>query len=68
MPPGRGLRPLHPQFPTPVGLGFANVLGPIRGGVTGVGYSSPFKVLWGNTPHNPPPGGFAPWTPICPPP
>jgi len=34
MPLARGLRPLDPRLPTPVGLGFANVLGPTRGGVT----------------------------------
>ena len=59
-PPGRGLRPLHPRLPTLVGLGFANVLGPTRGGVAGGGCSPPFKVSWGDTPHAPPPWGLRP--------
>jgi hypothetical protein len=63
-----GLRPLDPRLPTPVGFGFASVLGPTRGGVANVGYSPPLLVLWGDTPHNPSPWGFAPWTPFCPPP
>jgi len=64
MPPGRGRSPLHPPFPTLVGLGFASVFGPARGGVSRVGYSPPLLNLWGDTPHNPPPWGFAPWTPF----
>ena len=52
-PPARGLRPLDPRLPTPVGLGFAGVLGPTRGGVANVGYSPPFMVLWGHIPHAP---------------
>jgi len=62
-----GLRPLDPRLPTLVGLRFARVLGPTRGGVAKVGCSPPLLGLWGDTPHNPPPWGFAPWTPDCPP-
>jgi len=67
-PPPGGEAPWTPVLPTLVGLGFAKVLSPTRGGVAKVGYSPPFLVLWGDTPHNPLPGGFAPWTPVCPPP
>jgi len=67
-PPARGLRPLDPRLPTPVGLGFAGVLGPTRGVVANVGNSFPLLNLWGDTPHDPLPGGSAPWTPVCPPP
>jgi hypothetical protein len=62
-PPGRGLRPLHPRFPTLVGLGFANALGPTLGGVAEVKGFPPFKVSWVDTPHSPSGGGFAPSTP-----
>jgi len=55
-----------PPLPTLVGLGFAGVLGPTRGGVAKVGDSPPLLVLWGDTPHDPLPGGFAPWTPRFP--
>jgi len=55
--------PWTPHLPTLAGLGFARVLGPTRSGVTNVGNSLPFKVLWGDTPHEPRQGGFAPWTP-----
>jgi hypothetical protein len=58
--------PWTPRFPTLVGLGFASVLGPTRGGVANVGNSPPFKVLWGDTPHNPPPGGLRPLDPPLP--
>jgi hypothetical protein len=37
-----GLRLLDPHLPTPVGLGFARVLGPTRGGVANAGNSFPF--------------------------
>jgi len=40
-PPARGLCPLDPRLPTPVGLGFARVLGPTRGGVANAGNSFP---------------------------
>jgi hypothetical protein len=60
MPPGRGLRPLHPPLPTPAGLGFAGVLGPTRGGIANVGSSPPLLNLWGDTPHDPPPWGLRP--------
>ncbi len=63
-PPGRGLRPLHPRFPTPLGFGFASVLGPTRGRVANVGKSPPHFIL-GAHPPDPLPGGFAPWTPVC---
>ena len=60
-PPARGLRPPGPPFlPTPVGLGFASVLGPTRGWVANGGNSPPLLVLWGDTPHNPPPWGLRP--------
>jgi len=60
MPPGRGLRPLHPPLPTPAGLGFAGVLGPTRSGIANVGSSPPLLNLWGDTPHDPPPWGLRP--------
>jgi|GEM_PF-2319830 len=53
-----------PPLPTLVGLGFAGVLGPTRGRVANVGGSFPLLNLWGDTPHDPLPGGFAPWTPL----
>jgi hypothetical protein len=112
-----GSAPWTPCFPTLVGLGFASVLGPTRGGVARVGYSPPIFSFWGHIPqtpwegaapppppfvhprglrvcqrfgshswrgcrgaarpllrfcgggthHDPPPGGFAPWTPVFPP-
>jgi hypothetical protein len=65
-PPGRGLRPLHPHFPTLVGFGFASVLGPTRGGVANVGYSPLLLVLWGDTPQTPRHGGSAPLDPPLP--
>ncbi len=58
--PARGLRPLDPRFPTPVGFGFAGVLGPTRGRVYRGGLLAPFKVSWGDTPHSPLPGGLRP--------
>ena len=61
-----GFAPWTPVLPTPVGLGFARVLGPTHGGVANVGYSPLILVLWGDTPNNPPPWGFAPWTPVLP--
>jgi hypothetical protein len=64
-PPGRGLRPLHPRLPAPVGLGFAGVLGPTHGWVARVGNSPLFWFL-GAHPPDPLPGGFAPWTPHLP--
>ena len=64
-----GFAPLDPRLPTLVGLGFASVLGPIRGGVAGDGYSPPFKFRGGTPPHTPRHGGFAPpGPPIYPPP
>jgi len=65
-PPPWGLRPPGPPFPTLAGLGFASVLGPTRGGVTGVGNSPLFKVLWGDTPHALCQGASPPWTPHLP--
>jgi hypothetical protein len=56
--------PGPPVLPTPVGLGFARVLGPTRGGVANVGNSPLILVLWGDTPHNPRQGAYAPWTPF----
>jgi hypothetical protein len=51
MPPGRGLRPLHPRFPTFVGFGLARVLVPTRGGVANVGCSPPLRFCGGHPPH-----------------
>ena len=61
-PPAMGAcAPLAPPFlPTPVGWGFARVLGPTRGGVANVGYSPPLLISWGDTPHGPPPWGLRP--------
>jgi len=50
-------------MPTPAGLGFASVSGPTRGVVANVGNSFPLLNLWGDTPHSPLPGGFAPLDP-----
>jgi len=62
-----GFAPWTPVLPTLVGLGFARVLGPTRGGVSKAGYSPLLLVLWGDTPHSTPRhGGFAPWTPVLP--
>jgi hypothetical protein len=52
--------PWNPVLPTPVGLGFARVLGPTHGGAANVGYSPLILVLWGDTPHGPPPWGLRP--------
>jgi hypothetical protein len=49
-----------------VALGFAGVLGPTRGGIANVGYSPLLLVLWGDTPHTPCHGGFAPLGPRLP--
>ena len=51
-------------FPTPVGFGFASVLGPTRGQVAKVGNSPPFKVLWGHIPHAPWEGAALPPPPV----
>ena len=58
-----GLRPLDPHLPTPAGLGFVRVLGPTRGGVTGVGYSPLFWFRGGTPTTAPCHGGFAPLDP-----
>jgi len=58
--------PLDPRLPTPVGLGFARVLGPTRGGVAKVDNPPPLLNFWGHIPQSPPPGDFAPWTPVLP--
>ena len=60
-----GFAPLDPCLPTLVGLGFAGVLAPTRGGVANVSNSPPFLNFWGHIP-NAPPGDFAPWTPVLP--
>jgi len=49
--------PWTSHLPTPVGLGFASVLGPTRGGVSNVGDSPP---LFGFVGGHPPPWGFRP--------
>jgi len=56
---GTSPHPLDPHLPTLVGLGFANVLGPTRGGVAKGQLAPP-------PPHAPRHGGFAPWTPHLP--
>jgi hypothetical protein len=65
--PARGLVPPGPPLPTLASSGFAGVLGPTRGGVANAGNSLPLLNLWGDTPHNPPPGGLCPLDPLCPP-
>gem|GEM_PF-517684 len=68
-PPAMGaLPPWTPLLPTLVGLGFASVLGPTRGGVANAGYSSPLLVSWGDTPKPPAMGALPPGPPVCPPP
>ena len=62
-----GFAPLDPRLPTPVGFGFASVLGPTRGGVANVGNSFPLLSLWGTPPQPPAMGASPPWTPACPP-
>jgi hypothetical protein len=43
--------PLDPLFlPTPVGLGFAGILGPTRGGVANVA-TRPLVLFWGHIPQ-----------------
>jgi hypothetical protein len=59
-----GFAPWTPRLPTPVGLGFASVLGPTRGGVANGGNSPPLLNLWGDTPQTPRQGACAPWTPV----
>jgi hypothetical protein len=49
-----------------VGLGFASVLGPTRGGVAKVGNSSPFEVFGGTSPKTPCQGACAPLDPRWP--
>jgi hypothetical protein len=66
MPPAMGLRPPGPPLPTPVGLGFASVLGPTRGGVAKVGNSPLILMFLGAHPPNPLGWGFAPSTPLFP--
>ena len=56
--------PWTPVLPTPVGLGFARVLGPTRGGVTEVGYSSPIFSFWGRIPQTPWEGAQPPPPPV----
>jgi len=63
-PPARGLAPPGPPFPTPVGLGFASVLGLTRGGVARVGNSPLILMFLGAHPPNPLGGGTAPSTPF----
>ena len=63
-PPAMGLAPPGPSFPTPVGLGFASVLGPTRGGVARVGNSPLILMFLGAHPPNPLGGGTAPSTPF----
>ena len=66
MPPAMGASPpWTPHFPTLVGFGFASVLGPTRGRVANAGNSPPYLGLWGDTPHAPRHGDFAPWTPFA---
>jgi hypothetical protein len=60
-----GLAPPWTPLPTPVGWGFAWVFGPTRGGFANVGYSPLLLVLWGDTPHSPRHGGFAPLDPLA---
>jgi hypothetical protein len=61
--PCQGASPLDPRLPTPVGLGFASVLGPTRGGVANVGDSFPLLMFLGAHPPCPLGGGCAPSTP-----
>jgi hypothetical protein len=68
-PPAMGASPPGPpSLPTPVGWGFARVLGPPRGGFVNVGNSPPFKVLGGTSPRPPAMGASPPGPPVCPPP
>ena len=52
--------PLDPPLPTPVGLGFANVLGPTRCLVAKVGSSPPLFGFVGGHPPRPPAMGASP--------
>jgi hypothetical protein len=65
MAPG-GFAPLDPRLPTLVGLGFAGVLGPTRGGAANVGNSPLILMFLGAHPPNPLGWGFAPSTPLFP--
>jgi len=65
-PPPWGLTPpWTPHLPTPVGFGFAGVLGPTRGGVANAGNSFPLLSLRGDTPTPPPWGLRPPGPPVC---
>jgi hypothetical protein len=55
---------MNPPFPTPVGLGFASVLGPTRGRVAKVGDSPPLLNLWGHIPQTPWEGALPPPPPF----
>ena len=62
-PPARGLRPLDPRLPVPVGRGFASVLVPLVAGLKGL-TARPFLRFCGGTLPLPPARGFRPpWTP-----
>ena len=60
-----GFAPLDPRFPTPVGLGFASVLGPTRGGLL-MWANRPLILFWGHIPQTPWEGACAPSTPVLP--
>jgi len=59
-----GFAPWTPPLPTLVGLRFASVLGPTRGGVAGDGYSPPFKFRGGTPPTAPRHGASPPGPPF----
>ena len=52
-----------PPLPTPVGSGFASVLGPTRSGFANAGCSPPFGFV-GGTPHAPAMGALPPGPPL----
>jgi len=57
---------MDPRLPTLVGLGFASVLGPTRGGVAGVAARPLLKFRGGHPPQPPAMGASPPWTLLLP--
>ena len=60
------MRPLHPLWPTIVGLGFARVLGPTRSGFANEGNSPPILMFLGAHPPDPLGRGLRPLHPLLP--
>ena len=63
--PSQRALPPGPPLPTLVGLGFASVLGPTRGGVVNVGYSPLLFYFGGTSPTTPCQGAVPPGPPFA---